>query len=51
MTTYRRPGILAGAALAWLALAVPAHAEVRGATPDALQILYNEKVAAPPSAV
>lgn len=51
MTSCRRPGILASVALAWLAATVPVHAEVRGATPDAFQILFNEKVAAPPSAV
>ncbi|HEY8242959.1 MAG TPA: ATPase [Casimicrobiaceae bacterium] len=51
MTIFRRPGVLAGVALAWLALAVPVHAEVRSATPDAFQILFNDKVAAPPSAV
>jgi len=51
MTTYRRPGVLAGVALAWLALAAQAHAEVRSVAPDAFQILFNEKVAAPPSAV
>ena len=51
MTTYRRPGILACVALAWLAFSVPVHAEVRSAAPDAFQILINEKVAAPPAAV
>ena len=51
MTIGLRPGILASVALAWVAVTVPVHAEVRAATPDAFQILFNEKVAAPPAAV
>ena len=51
MTIFRRPGLVASVALAWLAAAAPAAAEVRSATPDAFQILFNEKVAATPSAV
>jgi hypothetical protein len=51
MTSLRRPRVLASLALACLAVAVPVRAEVRSATPDAFQILFNEKVAAPPSAV
>lgn len=51
MSIVRRIGAVASVALACLVAAAPARAEVRGATPDAFQILFNEKVAAPPSAV
>ena len=46
-----RPGALRALAVACVALAGAAHAEVKVAAPDAVQILFNEKVAAPPSAV
>jgi hypothetical protein len=46
-----RPAAARALVVAWLALAGGAQAEVKVATPDAFQILFGEKVAAPPSAV
>ena len=46
-----RPAALGRLAVACLAFAGAAHAEVKVATPDAIQILFNERIAAPPSAV
>ena len=48
----RRLRTLAGFAVALAAcLAAPARAEVKAATPDAFQLLFVERVAAPPAAV
>jgi hypothetical protein len=51
MTTPRRLARLSCATLAALALAGGAQAEVRAAAPDAMQLVFSERVAAAPSAV
>ena len=51
MTTCRRPAALCFLAVAWIALAAPARADVRASSPDAFQILITESVNAPPAAV
>ena len=48
----RRLRTLAGIALAFAAcLAGPVRGEVKAASPDAFQLLFAERVAAPPAAV
>ncbi|MEO8485906.1 MAG: ATPase [Betaproteobacteria bacterium] len=51
MRPPRGSSLVSAAAVAWIALAGTAHAEVKNAAPDAFQLLFTERVAAAPSAV